>query len=107
MKSPLGAPRITKQPRRHGSSARCVRDPMTRGYRPGAACRSCGTIPRKSSRSPGPFLVVSHNTIWTTVITLQTPPVTHCPRASSVQLDSIIIECAFAQHMVNTADKSP
>ncbi|CAN0346381.1 unnamed protein product, partial [Ascophyllum nodosum] len=33
---------------------------MTQGYRPGGACRSCGTIPRKSSRSPGPFLVVSH-----------------------------------------------
>ncbi|CAN0157096.1 unnamed protein product, partial [Ascophyllum nodosum] len=32
---------------------------MTQGYRPGGTCRSCGTIPRKSSRSPGPFLVVS------------------------------------------------
>ena len=31
----------------------------------GEACRPCGTIPRKSSRSPGPFLVVSHYTIWT------------------------------------------
>ena len=40
---------------------------MTQGYRPGGACRSCGTIPRKSSRGPGPFLVVSHYTIWTTV----------------------------------------
>ena len=29
------------------------------------SCRSCGTIPRKSSRSPGPFLVGSHYTIWT------------------------------------------
>ena len=80
LKSPLGAHRITKQPRRHGSSARYIRDPMTQGYRPGGACRSCGTIPRKSSRSPGPFLVVSHYTIWTTVITLQIPPVTYAPR---------------------------
>ena len=38
---------------------------MTQGYRPGGACRSCGTVPRKSSRSPGPFLVISHYTIWT------------------------------------------
>ena len=65
LKSPLGAPRITEQPRCHGSSARYIRDPMTQGYRPGGACRSCGTIPRKPSRSPGPFLVVSHYTIWT------------------------------------------
>ena len=62
----LGAPWITEQPRRHGSSAKYIRDIMTQGYRPGGACRSCGTIPRKSSRSPGPFLVVSHHTIiWT------------------------------------------
>ena len=65
LKSHLGAPRITEQPRRHGSSARYIRDPMTQGYRPGGACRSRGMIPRKSSRSPGPFLVVSHYTIWT------------------------------------------
>ena len=64
LKSPLGAPRITEQSRRHSSSARYIRDPMTQGYRPGEGCRSCGTIPRKSSRSPGPFLV-SHYTIWT------------------------------------------
>ena len=65
LKSPFGAPRITEQPRRHGSSARHTRDPMTPGYRLGGACRSFGTIPRKSSRSPRPFLVVSHYTIWT------------------------------------------
>ena len=66
LKSPFGAPRIMEQPRRHGSSARyIIRDPMTQDYRPGEACRSCGVIPRKSSRSPGPFLVVSHYTIWT------------------------------------------
>ena len=66
LKSPLGAPRLTEQSRRHGSSARyIIRDPMTQGYRPGGGCRSCGTVPKKSSRSPGPFLVVSHYTIWT------------------------------------------
>ena len=32
---PLGEPRIAEQPRRHGSSARCVRDPMTQAYWPG------------------------------------------------------------------------
>ena len=96
MKSPLGAHRITEQPRRHGSSARYIRDPMTQGYLAGGACRSCGTIPRKSSRSPGPFLVVSRYTIWTTVITLQTPPVTYAPRASSVQVGCHIAGCAFA-----------
>ena len=26
-------------------------------------CRTCGTVTRKSSRSPGPFLVVSHYTV--------------------------------------------
>ena len=107
LESPLGAPRITEQPRRHGSSERYTRDPVTQGYRPGGlvghvaryegnrlgaqdrsslfltilfgrtvialqtppvtrgACRSCGTIPRKSSRSPGPFLIVSRYTIRT------------------------------------------
>ena len=60
---PLEGLRITERPRHHGSSARYIRDPMTQGYRPGGPCRSCGTIPRKSSRSPGPFLVVSHYTL--------------------------------------------
>ena len=96
LKSPLEASRITEQPRRHGSSARYIRDPMTQGYRPGGACRSCGTIPRKSSRSPGPFLVVSHYTIWTTVITLQIPPVNYGRRTSSVQVGCPIAACAFA-----------
>ena len=35
LKNPLEAPRITEQPRRHGSCARCVHDPMTQGYWPG------------------------------------------------------------------------
>ena len=56
LKSPLGVPRITEQPQRHGSSARLSA---------WGACWSYGTIPRKSFRSPGPFLVVSHYTIWT------------------------------------------
>ena len=96
VKSPVGAPRITEQPRRHGSSVRYIRDPMTQGYRLGGACRSCGTIPRKSSQSPGPFLVVSDYIIWTTVITLQTLRVSHGPRGSSVQVDYPIAACAFA-----------
>ena len=95
LKSPLWAPRITEQPRRHGSSARYIRDPMTQRYRPGGACRSCGTIQRKSSRSQGLFLVVSHYTIWATVITLQIPPVTYAPRASSVQVGCPIAACAL------------
>ena len=96
LKSSLGAHRITEQPRRHGSSARYIRDPMTQGYRPGGACRPCGTIPRKSSRKLAPFLLVSHYTIWTTVITLQIPPVTYAPQASSVQVRCPIAACAFA-----------
>ena len=80
---------------------------MTQGYQPGGARRSCGTIPRKSSRSPGPFLVVSHILFRRTVLTLQTPPVTHGPRASSVEVDCPIAACAFAWHVVNTADFSP
>ena len=96
MKNSLVAPRIREQLRRHGSSARYIRDPMTQDYRPGGACRSCGAIPRKSSRSPGPFLVVSHYTIRTTVITLQIPTVTHCPRPRSVQVDCPFAACAFA-----------
>ena len=62
---PNGALLEKTEPRRHGSSARYIRDPMTQGYRPGGTCRSCGTIPRKSFRSLGPLLVVSHYTIWT------------------------------------------
>ena len=34
LQSPLGAPQITEQPRRHGSTTRWVRDPMTQGYWP-------------------------------------------------------------------------
>ena len=39
-----------------------------------------------------------------TVITLYTPPVSHGPRGSSVQVDSIMAACASASHMVNNAD---
>ena len=35
LESPLGAPRITEQPRRHGSSARYVHDNITHKYRHG------------------------------------------------------------------------
>ena len=104
VKNPLEAHRITEQPRRHGSSVRYIRDPMTQGYRPGGACRSCGMIPKKSSRNPGPFLVVSHYTIWTTVITLQTPPVTHAMDPGPARCRwTALSSRAFAQHMVNAA----
>ena len=43
VESPLRPPRVAEQPRRHGSSARYVRDPMTQGYRPEGACRSYNT----------------------------------------------------------------
>ena len=106
LESPLGEPRIKEQPRHHGSSARCVRDPMTQAYWPGGVVGHVARyVPSKSFRSPGPFLVVSHYTIWTTVITLQTPPVTHGPRPSSVQVDCDFAGCAFAYYTVNTADK--
>ena len=42
-----------------------------------------------------------------TVTTLQTPPVTHALRASSVQVDCPTAGCAFAKHMVNITDKGP
>ena len=64
LESPLGAPRITEQQRRHGRSGRYIHDPMTQGYRPGKGCRSSGTMPRKLPRGPGPFLAVSHYTLW-------------------------------------------
>ena len=94
LKSPLGALRITEQPRRHGSSAGYIRDPMAQSYRCGGACRSCGTIPRKSSQSRSSlFLTIRFGR---TVITLQARPVTHGPRASAVQVDPTIAACAFA-----------
>ena len=95
LKSPLGAPRIAEQPRRHGSSVRYIRNSMTQGYRPGRAYRSCGTIPRKSSRNPGPSLFLSI-LFGRTVITLQTPPLTHGPRTSSVQVNCTIAWCVLA-----------
>ena len=39
-------------------------------------------------------------------ITVQTPPVTHGPRGSSVQVDCPIAACTF-EHMVKTADFFP
>ena len=99
LESPLGAPRITEQPaRHHANSAKYIHDPMTQGYRPGGACRSCGTVPRKSPRSPGPFLVVSSNlyTFGRKVITLHTYPVAHDPRPSSVQVSATQGTCASA-----------
>ena len=51
------------------------------GNRPGAQDRSSLFLTRLFGR---------------TVITLQTPPVTHGPRGSSVQVDCTIAACAFA-----------
>ena len=96
--SPLRAPRITEQPRRHGSSARYIHDSMTQGYRPGGRCRSCGTMPTKSPRSPGPFSLFLVMPFGRTVITLQTlPPEAHGPRASSVRVSAMEgVMCACA-----------
>ena len=56
LKSSLGAPRITEQPRRHGSSARCVRGSMTQGYWPGvehvAWLRRSGSMERSALDVP-------------------------------------------------------
>ena len=85
LKSPLGTPRITEQPRRHGSSARYVRDPMTQAYRPGGVvghvARYRGNRLGAQNRSSLFLTIVFRRT----VILLQTSPVTHGPRASSVQ----------------------
>ena len=90
------------EPRRHGSSARYIRDPMTQGYRPGGTCRSCGTIPRKSFRSLGPLLVVSHYILFgRTVMTLQTPPDPRTPGqlvAGRVHYRRVCICAAHGKH---------
>ena len=80
--STLGAPRITEQSRRHGSSARCVRDPMTQGYWPGGVVVTwrqgsrLGAQDRSSS-----FLVVPY---WTHGG--HNPPNTSCAPWSAGQL---------------------
>ena len=98
LQSPLGAPRITEQPRRHDSFARYIYDPMTQGYSPGGGCRSCGTVPRKLPRSPGPFLVVSSYTIWTHG---HNPSHTSCDSWPSVQLGAGI---RHARHVYKCVD---
>ena len=95
-KRPLGAPLIMEQPRRHGRSARYIRDAMTQGYRSGGLvgheARYQGNRLGAQNRS-SLFLIIIFGR---TVITLQRPPVTHDPRASSVQVDCPIAACAFA-----------
>ena len=89
LKSSLGAPRIMEQPRRHGSSARCVRDLTTQGYWPGGFVEHVAW--RQGSRlgaQDRPHCFSLHRT-GRTVTTLYTPPVPHGPRGSSVQVDSI------------------
>ena len=96
LKIPLGEPRITEQPRRHGSSARYIRDPMVEGY---GLEGLVGHVARYQRNRLGAqdrsslFLTVLFGR---TVITLQTPSVTHGPRASSVQVDYPNAGCAFA-----------
>ena len=104
MLSPLRAPRMTEQPLRHGSSARCVRDPMTQGYWPGGAVGHVAWRQgnRLGAQERAPLLLAIP--IGRTIITLYTPPVPYGLRATSVQVDSIITACASAWHMVNNAD---
>ena len=64
LESPLEASRITEQPRRHDSSARCVHDPMTQGFWPGGVVGHVDGDKEVASE-PGPFLVISRYTIWT------------------------------------------
>ena len=98
LKSPIGAPRITEQPRRHGSSVRYTRDPMTQGY-----IGLGGLIRHHVARYQGNRLgAQNRSSLFLTtlfgrmVITLQTPPLTHGPRASLVQVDCTIAGCVLA-----------
>ena len=101
LESTLGATGITEQPRCHGSSARYIHDPITQGYRPGGGRRSCGTMPRKSPRSSGPFLVVSRYTIWTHIC--NPPNRSGGLRAGLVQVSGMEGTCACVQLMVKNA----
>ena len=96
LKSPFEGPRIMEQPRRHGSSARYIRDPMTRaigrGGLVGHVARYQGNRLGAQNRS-SLFLTILFGR---TVKTLQTPPATHGPGTSSVQVDCPIAGCAFA-----------
>ena len=85
LESPRGAPRITEQPRRHGSSARYIHDLMTQNIGLGGVvshvARCQGSRLGAQDRS-SLFLVIPFGR---TVITLHTPPMPHGPRASSMQ----------------------
>ena len=97
MKSPLGAHRITEQPRRHDSSVKYIRDPMTQGYQPGGGLWVMWHVAKEivsEPRTVPPCFSIYH--LDHGHITLQTPPVTHAPRASSVQVDCPIAACVFA-----------
>ena len=59
LESPLGAPRITEQPRRRGSSARYVRDAMAQDYQPRVVVDRGAQDPKTAFSSPGTFLFVS------------------------------------------------
>ena len=96
LKSPLGAPRIAGQPRRHGSSARYIRDLMTQGYRPGGLVGHVARYQGDRLGAQDRSLLFLAILFGRTVVTLQTSPVTHVPRASSVQIDYPIAGCALA-----------
>ena len=85
LESPLGAPRATEQPRRPGTSARCVYDPITQGYRPKA-------VVDHGVQCPGTLFVISFEV---TVITLRAPLSPHTFRAGSVQEAEISGTCAY------------
>ena len=93
MESPLGAPRITEQPRRHGSSARYVHDHMAQGYRLRAVVVNGAQVPKTVFSSPGTILVIS---LRVAVITLRAPPAPHGSPAGSVHETEISGTCAYA-----------
>ena len=81
LKSPLGVPRITEQPRRHGSFARCVRDAMTQSYWPGGVVEHIMWHGDKKVASE-PRTVLRCFSLYRagrTVITLYKPHVLHTP----------------------------
>ena len=85
VESPLGEPRVTEQPRRPGSPARYVHDPITQGCLPKAVVDHGPQCPRT-------FFVISFGFA---VITLKAPPSPYGFRAGSVQGTKISGTCAY------------
>ena len=77
-----------EQPRRHDSSAMYTVHIILRLRATASGdCKSCGKVPRKSPRSPGPFLVVSPYTIW---MHGHNPPHTSCAPYIAIAIDSSV-----------------